>query len=49
MPCARYSAVRRTYADVDTSDHREAYLSITLAWHQVVSAHLVDVGDREPR
>jgi hypothetical protein len=34
---------------VDTSDHREAYLSITLAWHQVVSAHLVDVGDREPR
>jgi hypothetical protein len=34
---------------VDTAERREAYLSITLAWHQVVSTHIVDVGDREPR
>jgi hypothetical protein len=34
---------------VDTSEYREAYVSVTLAWHQVVAAHLVDVGDREPR
>ena len=31
---------------VATADEREAYLSITLAWHQVVATHLVDVGDR---
>jgi len=28
---------------------REAYLAVTLAWHQVVSTHLVDIGDRPPR
>lgn len=27
---------------------REAFLSITLAWHQVVAAHVVDVGDEAP-
>jgi hypothetical protein len=34
---------------VRTGQDREAYLSITLAWHQVISAHLVDLGDRAPR
>lgn len=33
---------------IRTADDREAFLSITLAWHQVVVAHLVDVGDRAP-
>lgn len=28
---------------------RSAFLAITLAWHQVVSTHLVDVGDRAPK
>ena len=31
------------------ADDRGAYLAITLAWHQVVVAHVVDVGDRAPR
>jgi hypothetical protein len=30
-------------------DDRVAFLAITLAWHQLVSAHLVDLGDRAPR
>ncbi len=30
-------------------EDRSAYLTITLAWHQVISAHLVDVGDEAPR
>ena len=33
---------------VATTEQREAYLSVTLAWHQVVAAHIVDVGDRAP-
>ena len=28
---------------------REAYLAVTLAWHQVLSTHLVDIGDQAPR
>jgi hypothetical protein len=28
---------------------RAAFLSITLAWHQIVGTHVVDVGDRAPR
>jgi hypothetical protein len=31
------------------SDDREAYLAVTVAWHQVVATHLVDVGDEAPR
>ncbi len=34
---------------VQTAEDRAAYLSITLAWHQVISVHMVDVGDRAPR
>jgi hypothetical protein len=33
---------------VTTPEEREAYLSITLAWHQVIAVHLVDMGDRAP-
>ena len=32
-----------------TANDREAFLAVTLAWHQVVVAHLVDVGDEAPR
>jgi hypothetical protein len=28
---------------------RSAFVAITLAWHQVVLAHIVDAGDRAPR
>jgi hypothetical protein len=28
---------------------RAAFLSITLAWHQIVGSHVVDVNDRAPR
>jgi hypothetical protein len=31
------------------ADDRGAYLTITLAWHQVVVAHVVDAGDEAPR
>lgn len=31
------------------ADDRSAYLSLALAWHQVVAAHLVDLGDEAPR
>ncbi|HEY6460595.1 MAG TPA: hypothetical protein VIY73_10610 [Polyangiaceae bacterium] len=31
------------------ADDRGAYLAITLAWHQVVVAHVVDAGDEAPR
>jgi len=34
---------------VDSPEDREAYLSITLAWHLIVSMHIVDVGDLPPR
>ncbi len=33
---------------LETGEQRQAYLTITVAWHQVVSTHLVDVGDRAP-
>jgi len=34
---------------VATADDRSAFLTITLAWHQVVVTHLVDVGDEAPQ
>ena len=33
---------------VVTTEQREAYLAVTLAWHQVIALHVVDVGDRAP-
>jgi len=34
---------------VANADDRSGFVAITLAWHQVVVTHLVDVGDRAPR
>jgi hypothetical protein len=34
---------------VSSTDDRSAFVSLTLAWHQVVVAHVVDVGDEAPR
>jgi hypothetical protein len=34
---------------LEGANDREAILAITIAWHQVVSGHVVDVGDRAPR
>jgi len=34
---------------IRSADDREAFLVITVAWHQTVVAHVVDVGDRAPR
>jgi hypothetical protein len=31
------------------ANDRDAVLAITLGWHQVLTAHLVDAGDRAPR
>ncbi len=36
-------------ASTADADDREAFLAISLAWHQVVVAHVVDVGDEAPR
>ena len=33
----------------DGPNARAAYVTITLAWHQVVSAHIVDLGDQRPQ
>jgi hypothetical protein len=30
-------------------DDQAAFVTLTLAWHQVVAAHVVDVGDEAPR
>jgi hypothetical protein len=30
-------------------DDRAAFLAITLAWHQAIVTHIVDLGDRAPR
>jgi hypothetical protein len=42
------SGVVATANEANEANEREAYLAITLAWHQVISAHIVDVGDRAP-
>lgn len=34
---------------VANADDRSGFVAITLAWHQVVVTHLVDVGDEAPR
>ncbi len=45
----RWSENALTTGTVDTVDDRSAYLSITLQWHQLFAAHVVDAGDRAPR
>jgi hypothetical protein len=45
----RWSDSALASGQIDTADDRSAFLTITLAWHQVVVAHVVDVGDVAPR
>jgi hypothetical protein len=45
----RWSDFSLATGAVEVNDQREVYLSITLAWHQLVATHLVDVGDRAPQ
>jgi len=44
----RWSDAALATGQVRGADDRSAILAITLAWHQAVAAHLVDVGDRAP-
>jgi hypothetical protein len=46
---ARWSETTLGGADSATADDRALYLAVTLAWHQVFVAHVVDEGDRAPR
>jgi hypothetical protein len=46
---ARWSEATLGGADASTADDRAAFLAVTLAWHQVFVAHVVDEGDRAPR
>jgi hypothetical protein len=45
----RWSDYTLATAQASTSAEREFYLAVALAWHQMVVAHVVDVGDRAPR
>ena len=45
----RWSEAELSTGTVSITDDRSAYVSLTLAWHQVVVAHVVDVGDEAPR
>jgi hypothetical protein len=45
----RWSDAALASGEAPTADERSGFLSITLAWHQVVLAHVVDPGDRPPR
>lgn len=45
----RWSEAALASGDPRSSDDRGAFVTLTLAWHQVVVAHLVDVGDEAPR
>jgi hypothetical protein len=45
----RWSDDAMASGSVRSADDRAAYLAVTLAWHQIVGTHLVDLGDRAPR
>ncbi len=45
----RWGDVAIATGTVSSTDDRSAFVSLTLAWHQVVVAHVVDVGDEAPR
>ena len=45
----RWSDALLASGAVHDADDRSVFLAVTLAWHQVVLAHLVDEGDRAPR
>ncbi len=45
----RWSDAALTSGAASSPDDRAAFVAITLAWHQVFAAHVVDVGDTAPR
>jgi hypothetical protein len=45
----RWSEAAVSTGIVRDVDDRAGYMAITVAWHQMVSTHLVDLGDRPPR
>jgi hypothetical protein len=45
----RWSDVALASGVLQTADDRAAFVAFTLAWHQVVLTHAVDVGDQRPR
>jgi hypothetical protein len=44
----RWSNDALASGSVRDADDRAAFLSITVAWHELVMAHVVDMGDRAP-
>lgn len=44
----RWSSDALSSGVVATAEDRAAYLAITLSWHQLVRAHVVDPGNRAP-
>jgi hypothetical protein len=44
----RWSQAAIESGATSSPDDRSAFLAITLAWHQIVATHLVDLGDRAP-
>jgi hypothetical protein len=44
----RWSENAMAAGTVRDVDDRSAYVAVTLAWHQVVTSHLVELGDRSP-
>jgi hypothetical protein len=46
---ARWSEVAMGSGDIAGADDRALFLAVTLSWHQVLVAHLVDESDRAPR
>ena len=45
----RWSEAALVSGSVVSADDRQATLSLTLAWHQIFAAHVVDIGDRAVR
>jgi hypothetical protein len=45
----RWSDAALASGEVRDATDRAAFLALTLAWHQLVMTHVVDLGDRAPR
>lgn len=45
----RWSEAEGAGAPAETAGAREGFVVLTLSWHQVFVAHLVDLGDEAPR
>jgi hypothetical protein len=45
----RWSSEALANGAASSADERSAFLTLTLAWHQLVAAHLVDLGDEAVR